>query len=46
MANFFFGGLVRLADEPYKPILANAGMLICIFVFLYILYRKKIFFRV
>lgn len=46
MAEFFFGGLGRLAGEPLAPVVLNAGVLVCEFVFLLILYRKKIFLRI
>jgi len=46
MAKFFFGGLARIASEPLKPIVLNLAILFCEFVFLYILYRKKIFLKV
>ena len=46
MADFFFGGLARLAGEPLQPVVLSAGTMVCIFVFLYILYRKKMFLKV
>jgi predicted acyltransferase len=45
-SEFFFGGLIKMADDPLKPVILWAGVLICEFVFLYILYRKKIFLKV
>jgi predicted acyltransferase len=46
MTEFFFGGLIKMADDPLKPVILWAGILICEFAFLYILYRKKIFLKV
>jgi predicted acyltransferase len=45
-AEFFFGGLIRIAGDSLGPVILNAGVLLCEFVFLYILYRKKIFLRI
>jgi predicted acyltransferase len=45
-AEFFFGGLIKIADEPLKPVILWTGILLCEFAFLYILYRKKIFLKV
>jgi predicted acyltransferase len=46
MSEFFFGGLIRISSVPLQPVILWAGILICEFAFLYILYRKKIFLRV
>jgi len=46
MSEFFFGGIMRIAGEPLTPVILWIGILVCEFVFLYILYRKKIFFKV
>ncbi|MCE5341752.1 MAG: DUF5009 domain-containing protein [Planctomycetaceae bacterium] len=46
MAEFFFGGFIRISSDPLKPVILWAGILVCEFAFLYILYRKKIFLKV
>lgn len=46
MSDFFFGGIIRIADEPLKPVILWIGVLLCEFTFLYILYRKKIFLKI
>lgn len=46
MARFFFGGLIRIAEEPLRAVILWSGILVCELIFLYILYRKKIFLKV
>jgi predicted acyltransferase len=46
MSEFFFGGLITISGETLKPVILWFGILICEFIFLYILYRKKIFLKV
>ncbi|OZI09420.1 DUF5009 domain-containing protein [Siphonobacter sp. BAB-5385] len=47
IADFFFGGLIhQLTSEPLKAVLTVAGMILMKWLFLYILYQKKIFLRV
>jgi predicted acyltransferase len=43
---FFFTGAANFFSEPAQPVIAAAGFCICEWVFLYILYRKKIFLKV
>jgi len=45
-ANFIFGGITRLSGEPFEPVVNNLAILFCELVFLYVLYRKKIFLKV
>ncbi len=45
-AKFFFGGLIRIAGQPLEPIMSCITVIFCEFVFLYILYRLKIFLKV
>ena len=49
-ARFFLGGAYRLIDEriagDFEPVLMAAGILLAEWVFLLILYRKRIFLRV
>ena len=46
ISNFFFGGVAKLVDAPLKPVLLTAGVILLEWLFLYFLYRKKIFLRV
>ena len=46
MTEFLFGGIIRISDEPLKPVVLWIGILFCELAFLYILYRKKIFLKV
>jgi predicted acyltransferase len=46
-ANFFFGGLADLFPAAWKTLIVNGiGLTIVGWVFLYILYKKKIFLKV
>ncbi|OHB53863.1 MAG: hypothetical protein A2Y10_00320 [Planctomycetes bacterium GWF2_41_51] len=45
-AEFFFGGLIRISGETFKPIILCIAVLVCELAFLYMLYRKKIFLKV
>jgi predicted acyltransferase len=43
---FFFGGITALLPEAWAPLIDGIGITTIAWVFLYILYRKKIFLRV
>lgn len=46
-ANFFFGGIAGLFPETYKTLIVNGiGLTIIGWLFLYLLYKKKIFLKV
>jgi predicted acyltransferase len=44
--NFFFGGFTALFPETWTPLIDGIGITTVAWVFLYILYKKKIFLRV
>jgi predicted acyltransferase len=43
---FFFGGLEAIMPEAWRPLIEGIGITAIAWVFLYILYRKKIFLKV
>jgi predicted acyltransferase len=43
---FFFGGIIKSFAENWQPLIAAIGYTTVCWVFLYILYRKKIFLKV
>jgi len=45
LSNFFFGGAIRLAPDPIRPLLGTIGSLLVIFLFLWFLHRKKIYLK-
>jgi predicted acyltransferase len=46
LSDFFFGGAIQQwAPEGLRPLLGTAGSLFFIFVFLWFLHRKKIYFK-
>lgn len=45
-ADFLFSGLIRLAPENAKLLVSSIGLVIVSWLFLYFLYRKKIFLKV
>lgn len=45
-ADFLFGGLSQMAAEPWKPVISSLGYVITCWIFLSILYKKKIFLKV
>lgn len=45
-SNFFFGGIAELLPETWTPLIDGIGITTVGWVFLYILYKKKIFLRV
>jgi len=46
MTDFIFGGVMRIAGTDLSPIVLGLCTLICEIIFLYILYRKKMFIKV
>ena len=46
MSQFFFAGIIRLFHEPFRPVVSAAGLIICVWALLYLLYRKRIFLKV
>jgi predicted acyltransferase len=46
MSKYFFGGIAGKFSELAQPVILSAGMVLCIWTFLYILYRYKIFLKV
>jgi predicted acyltransferase len=44
--NFFFGGISSMLPEVWKPFINGIGITAIAWVFLYILYKKKIFLKV
>ena len=45
-AQFFFGGAIGLLPQAWSGVLNAAAYLAVVWVFLYVLYRKKIFLKV
>jgi predicted acyltransferase len=43
---FFFGGLVEILPEAWAPLINGIGITAIAWIFLYILYKKKIFLKV
>jgi predicted acyltransferase len=43
---FFFGGLIKVMPEAWAPLINGFGVTAIAWVFLYILYKKKIFLKV
>jgi predicted acyltransferase len=43
---FFFGGLEEMMPEAWKPLIEGIGITAVAWIFLYILYKKKIFLKV
>jgi predicted acyltransferase len=46
MNQFFFTGVIHFFSQPVQPVITAIGIIICEWVFLYLLYRKKIFLKV
>jgi len=46
MGKYFFGGLASLFTEPVQPVILISGAILCMWTFLYILYKNKIFLKV
>jgi predicted acyltransferase len=45
-ANFLFAGMIKLAPKEYAPLLNYAAIMAIEWLFLFFLYRKKIFLRI
>lgn len=45
-AQFLFGGFVRIAGDPLKPVVLSLAILVCELIFLFVLYKKKIFLKI
>lgn len=46
LKDFFFGGAINYAPEDVQPLLGSIGCIFLILLFLWILYKKKIFLKV
>ena len=46
MNQFFFTGVIQFFSEPVQPVITAIGILLCEWVLLYFLYKKKIFLKV
>jgi predicted acyltransferase len=46
MRDFFWGGLMRMALGYWSGIIGSVGYVACVWMFLYFLYKKKIFLKV
>jgi predicted acyltransferase len=46
MNQYFFPGVIKLFSEPVQPVISAICYILCEWIFLYILYRKKIFLKV
>jgi len=46
MGRYFFGGIAGQFSELAKPVILSAGAVLCMWTFLYVLYRYKIFLKV
>jgi predicted acyltransferase len=46
MGRYFFGGIAGKFSELVGPVILSAGTVLCMWTFLYILYRYKIFLKV
>jgi len=46
MGKYFFGGLANHFSELVQPVVLISGIILCMWTFLYILYRNKIFLKV
>jgi len=46
ISSYFFGGLIGMASENAQPVFSMISYLIVEWVFLYILYRKRIFLKI
>jgi hypothetical protein len=43
---FFFGGFISVMPESWAPLIDGIGVTAIAWVFLYILYKKKIFLKI
>jgi predicted acyltransferase len=46
MRDFFFTGLINISPDTIQSLVSAIGYVACVWVFLYILYKKKIFLKV
>jgi predicted acyltransferase len=46
IAKFFFGGVAGLCSEPWAEVVTDASYVFVCWLFLYFLYRQKIFLKV
>lgn len=46
ISNFFFGGLAGLCSEKVAAVVTSSGYVIVCWLFLYFLYRKKVFLKI
>jgi len=46
MRDYFFSGLVNMFSENWQVLVSSAGYVLCVWLFLYFLYRHKIFLKV
>ncbi|MFI4912026.1 MAG: acyltransferase family protein [Sedimentisphaeraceae bacterium JB056] len=46
MSRFLFGGLLIISPNQFEPIITAISILICELLFLYVLYRKKLAFKI
>lgn len=46
MGRYFFGGLASKVTEAAQPVILASGAILCMWTFLYILYKYKIFLKV
>lgn len=44
--DFLFSGIVNLFAENWQPLMSALGYVICVWLFLYFLYKKKVFLKV
>jgi predicted acyltransferase len=46
MGGYFFGGLAKLFSDPAGNVILISGSILCMWTFLYILYRNRIFLKI
>ena len=46
MSKYFFGGIAHFFSDLAQPVILASGTVLCMWIFLYILYRNKIFLKV
>ncbi len=46
ISDFFFGGLAKLCSEPVAEVINDAGYIVVCWLFLYFLYKKKVFLKI
>lgn len=44
--DYFFSGLVEAVPQAWSPVVSSVGYLAVVWLFLYILYRNKVFLKV